>query len=365
MEVGIVGLSSSGKTTTFNALIGGASNAPHKGGGGGGGGMSPTVAMANVIDKRLETIASFITTQKIIPATMRIVDIPGFAAGDGESGKFGKQILAHIREVDALCHVVRCFKGMDGSEPSPAADIDTMDTEMIFADLALAEPAFEKASKATRSGDREAKIRLTALEKCLPVLNEGEAIRTIIDQLNDEELAAIRGYGMLTAKPVLYVANIDENQLGGGDSSALKKVQQSAQERGGQSIAICAQLEAELAELDPDDQREMLESLELEEPALIVMAQALYNLLGLTSFYTAGEKEVRAWPITQGASAPEAAGVIHSDIQRGFIRAECYHIDDLVEFQSEKAIKEAGKLRSEGKNYQMQDGDVVHFLFNV
>lgn len=359
MEVGIVGLQSVGKTTLFQSLTGLAAGAGAAGKGGPG---SPNVGIAKVPDPRLQTIASFITTRQITPATIRVVDIPGFATG-GEASAFARQVLAHIREVDALCHVVRCFPDLAGAVPRPSKDIDDLETEMVFADLSVVETAKDKAARSAKSGDREAKARLAALERAYPVLSEGQPIRSIPD-LTAEEKAALRGYGMITLKPVLYVANIDEKVLG-GESPHVKVVADIARKGGGEAVALCAKLEAEIAELPEGDRAEMLTSLGLTEPALAVMARALYRLLGLTSFYTAGEKEVRAWPIPFDAKAPQAAGVIHSDIERGFIRAECYHVDDLVKHGSEKAIRDAGRLRSEGKNYIMQDGDVVHFLFNV
>lgn len=350
MDVGIVGLPGVGKTALFSALTGGRAASVR-----GGGLAAPSVGIVRVPDRRLATIASFITTQEVVPATIRVVDLPGFAAG-----AFARQVLAHIREVDAVCHVVRCH----GTGIDPLAAIGEMETEVVFADLAVAEPALEKAARNARSGDREMKVRLASLEKILSILNEGRPIRQINDDLTDAERAAIRGFGMITAKPVLYVANVDEDDLL-AQSSAAGAVRGYASEHGGESVNLCAQLEAELAELEPDDQSEMLESLGLEEPAAAVVARALYDLLGLMSFYTAGDKQVRAWPIRKGATAREAAGVVHTDMERGFIRAECYHVDDLVQFTSEKAIKEAGRLRSEGKNYHTRDGDVIHFLFNV
>jgi len=359
MQVGIVGLPGSGKSALFSALTGNVGGESR----GGGVATAPTVGIARVPDSRLETIAQFIATKQIVPATIRVLDIPGFAVG-GESSAFARQILANIREVDAICHVVRCFRGLEGSNPSPRGDIDTMETEMIFADFAVAEPAKEKAARGARSGDKEIKQRLAALDKVVPVLDEGRPIRSIRSELTDEDLAALNGYGMLTVKPVLYVANIDEGDLG-GESAAAKAVEEIAHELGGEFVSLCAKIESELVELENADRAEMLESLGIEEPAVNRVAQALYRLLGRTSFYTAGEKEIRAWTIPAGAAAPEAAGAIHSDIQRGFIRAECYHVDDLVQYKTEKAIREAGHLRSEGKNYIMKDGDVVHFLFNV
>ena len=375
MEVGIVGLQGVGKSTLFHALTEGAAGSA---GGRPGKPGAPNIAMARVPDPRLQTIATYIPTKAIVPATLRLVDIPGFPTG-ADARSFAKQVLAHIREVEALCHVVRCFEGLDGAPPRPAADIDAMETEMIFADLAVAEPALDKAIRGARTGgagEREAKARLTALEKTLPILSEGRPIRSMYATLSPEEQAAVRGYGMITAKPVLYLANIAEGEVGpagAGDGgrdahptgSPAREVHRIAGAAGGEAVDVCAKLEAELVELEPADRQEMLASLGLTEPALGVVARGLYKLLGLTSFYTAGDKEVRAWPIPQNAPAPLAAGVIHSDIQRGFIRAECYHVNDLVELKTEKAIKDAGRMRSEGKGYAMQDGDVVHFLFNV
>jgi len=357
MEVGIVGLPSVGKTTLFRAMTGGVMASTR-----GAGPAAPNVGVAKVPDPRLHTIAQYVPTKQIVPASIRLVDIPGFATG-GDAAAFARQVLANIREVDAVCHVVRCFDDGAGTTIRPVADIETMETEMILADLAVAEPALDKAARGSKSGDREAKTRAAALERVIPVLSDGRPIRSIAASLTAEEKAAIRGYGMITFKPELFVANVGEGDL--GDSNAGRSVIEYARANGAESAVLCAKIEAEIAELDEADRAEMLASMGVAEPALAVMCRGLYRLLGLASFYTAGEKEVRAWTIPAGASAPEAAGAIHSDIQRGFIRAECYHIDDLVRCRTEKAVKEAGKLRSEGKNYAMQDGDVVHFLFNV
>ena len=321
------------------------------------------MGVAKIPDPRLGTIASFIPTKKIINATIQFVDIPGVAPGSGASGATKlNAFMAHVRQVDAICHVVRCFD--DGSgKIDPIGDIDKMDTELIIADLQVAESALDKASRAARAADADAKARVAVLEKAMASLNEGKPIRSVTGW-SEAEFSILKSYGMITSKPVLYVANVGEDDLA-GTSSHAQTVMKHAQATGGQAVAVCAKLEAELAELDEADRGEMLQSMGLAEPAIGPLARAVNALLGLACFYTAGEKEVRAWPIRQGATAPQAAGVIHSDIERGFIRAECFLVDDLVKYTSEKGIREAGKLRSEGKNYQMRDGDVVHFLFNV
>lgn len=360
MEVGLVGLPSVGKTALLSALAGSAATTV-------GGGMKANVAVAPVPDPRLMVISQFIPTKKITPATIRMVDIPGLTRGSSEGKGGAGQFLANVREVDAICHVVRCFEDPSvahvDTTVNPARDIDTVDTELVLADLIVAESAKDKAARGARGNDKDAKARLATLEKALPVLNDGKPLRSETGW-SKEEAAILRGYGMITAKPVLYVANVGENDLK-GTSEHARRVAEIAKAASGGSVHLCAKLEAEIAELDEGDRAEMLSSLGLAEPAIGPLARALNALLGLAVFYTAGEKEVRAWVIPANASAPEAAGAIHSDIQRGFIRAEIFSVDDLAQYKSEKAIKEAGKLRSEGKSYTMRDGDVVHFLFNV
>ncbi len=348
MECGLIGLQGCGKTTLFQALTSHAVPVQV-------GSMKPNVGMAAMPDARLERIAEFIPPQKLIPATVQVVDIPGVPSGSGVSGL--NQVLAHIRTVDALVHVVNCWGDGD-----PATDLAAMDAELILADLVVAEGAVDKARRAARSGDADAKKRLAVLERVQDTLGEEKPVRDAV--WDDVEQAVLRSYGFMSAKPILYVANVAEDDMS-DDAPATKPVREAASATGSVAVSVCAAIESEIAEMDESDRSDMMASMGIERPAIGVLASAMNDVLGLSTFYTAGEKEVRAWSIPRAAPAPEAAGVIHSDIQRGFIRAECYHCDDLFELESEKAIKEAGRLRSEGKAYEMQDGDVVHFLFNV
>ncbi len=349
MECGIVGLPATGKTSLFIALTG--SRAIHPGGSG-----RPNLAGAAIPDPRLGIIAGFIEPRKITHASISFVDIQGIDPEQG-AAKSGP-LLTHVRQVDAICEVVRCFDGADAQR-----DITRLEEELVLADHALVEPALEKARRAARSGDAEVKARAAVLEKCLTLLEEGRTIRTVTD-FTPAEATLVRGYGLITAKRILYVANVAEDDLA-GESAAARAVVEHAAGSGGEAVVLCASLEAELAELDEADRREMLEGLGLSESAIGPLARAACRLLGLTTFYTAGDKEVRAWTVSDAATAPEAAGTIHTDMQRGFIRAECYHVDDLVELHSEKAIKAAGRMRTEGKSYHVRDGDVIHMLFNV
>ncbi len=297
---------------------------------------------------------------------MQLVDVAGLVSGASAGKGTGNRFLGHLRNVDALLHVVRCFD--DASVPHvhdsirPARDADEVETELALADLEMAENALNNAQKKARTGDKDAKMRADLMQRCVDTLSEGRPVRGL--DLTEAEDRIIKSFAMLTAKPVLYVANIGEDDLA-GDNAHVTALRVYAADHGTEVVAVCAKLEAELAELDEAERAEMLEGLGLKEPALNVLARATYRLLGLQSFFTAGDKENRAWTIRIGAKAPEAAGEIHSDIQRGFIRVETYSVDDLAQYKSEAAIKAAGKLRVEGKDYVMRDGDVCHFLFNV
>ncbi|MCH2598909.1 MAG: redox-regulated ATPase YchF [Pirellulales bacterium] len=363
MEAGIVGLPNVGKSTLFNALTSSqgaeSANYPFCT-------IEPNEGIVPVPDPRLDIISSHITTQKVIPAILKLVDIAGIVKGASEGEGLGNKFLSHIREVDAIMQVVRCFEDDDvihvSGKVDPLDDIEIIEAELMLADIQTLENALNKAERTARSGDKEAKATVDVVQKCLAHLGEDKPLRSL--GLYEAELKFIHSYGLLTLKPVLYVANVAEDDLN-GEGELVQKVRDYAAEVNAGVVHVCARLEAEIAELDEEDREEMLESVGLTEPSLAVLAREAYTTLGLQSYFTAGEKEVRAWTVPAGATAPQAAGVIHTDFERGFIRAEVYSLDDLAELGSEKEIRTAGRLRVEGKSYEMQDGDICHFLFNV
>lgn len=362
MKAGIVGLPNVGKSTLFNALTAAgaeSANYPFCT-------IEPNVGIVSVPDPRLDEIQEHITTQKVIPAVVEIVDIAGLVRGASQGEGLGNQFLGHIRNVDAVLHVVRCFEDgdvvhVDGSV-DPIRDIDTIDTELILADLESVERQLERANKKARGGDKEAIARVELLEPAKALLIEGKAARA--GDWTEEQEKMLRTAGLITIKPVLYVCNVDEGSAVDGNQFT-QTVSEHAASQGAGCIVISGQIEAEVSELDDEERDEFLDDLGLSEPGLNKLARAAYNLLGLHTYFTAGEKEIRAWTIPLGATAPQAAGVIHSDFERGFIRAQVYSLEDLHTHKTEAGLKAAGRLRAEGKDYIVSDGDIVHFLFNV
>jgi len=361
LEVGIVGLPQVGKTTLFNALTAGGADTA-----GFGRADKPNIGTARVPDPRLKSINQFIATDRIVPATIQVVDVAGLVRGASTGQGLGNKFLSHVRDMDALIHVVRCFQSDDVAHVEgsidPARDIETVEGELILADLEQVSTSLSKAERAARGGDKESIARVEILKMALAHLNDLKPVREL--QFTPEQRKILKSMGLLTAKKVLYVANVGEDDVAGA-SAAARAVKECAEKSDGGCVIVCGKLEAEIAELKDEDRGEMLAAMNLSEPALAVLAREAYKLLGLHSFFTAGPMEIKAWTVPIGATAPQAAGAIHSDFERGFIRAEIYTVDDLTQHKTEAAIKSAGKLRVEGKNYIFRDGDVAHFLFNV
>lgn len=366
MKLGIVGLPNVGKSTLFNAITkAGAESANYP-----FCTIEPNVGVVSVPDSRLDTLEKMYNSQKKVYTAIEFYDIAGLVKGASKGEGLGNKFLSHIREVEAIIHVVRCFEDenivhVDGSI-DPVRDIETINLELIFSDIEVMDRKIEKIVKLAKSGaDKQAKAEYELMLKVKKHLEEGKPVRTL--ELTEDEAKDVKGYFLLTTKPVLYVGNISEDDLisGNTENKFVKQVENYAKAEGAEVIAISAKIEEELSSLEPEEKSEMLDEYGLKEAGLDKLINASYKLLGLISFLTAGEKEVRAWTIKEGTKAPEAAGKIHSDIQKGFIRAEVISFEKLIESGSESSAKEKGYFRLEGKDYVMEDGDVVNFRFNV
>lgn len=360
-KCGIVGLPNVGKSTLFNALTKAgidAANYPFCT-------IDPNVGMVSVPDPRLDQLAEIVKPQKILPTVMEFVDIAGLVAGASKGEGLGNQFLGHIRETDAIAHVVRCFANDDvvhvSGRVDPISDVETIDTELTLADLEACERGLERARKGAKSGDKQMRRRVETLERLQAHLAEGLPLRTL--ELDAEERSRIREFHFITAKPVMFIANVDEE--GFENNALLDRITAHAESVGAEVVPVCCAMEAEIAQLDDAEKQEFLQDMGLEEPGLNRVIRAGYQLLDLMTYFTAGVKEVRAWTVRKGSTAPQAAGCIHTDFEKGFIRAEVIAFDDYIAHRGEQGSREAGRQRLEGKEYIVREGDVMHFRFNV